>query len=142
MHAVLLDLENAYGSVPHQLISFALDFFHVPACIQNLVSNYFGSRQVCYSTQRATISWYELEKGIAMGCSISPILFVAAFEVILIGSRQMVRGVRSASGQHLQALRSYMDDVTSLLPTAACTVRLLKRFRRAAQVGQNEDKAN
>ena len=50
------------------------------------------------------------------------------FEVILIGGRQVVRGVRSQSGQQLPALRSYMDDVTSLLQTAACTARLLKRF--------------
>ena len=40
----------------------------------------------------------------------------------------MVRGVRSQSGQRLPALRSYMDDVTSLLQTAACTARILKRF--------------
>ncbi|KAK0153977.1 hypothetical protein N1851_003944 [Merluccius polli] len=40
----------------------------------------------------------------------------------------MVRGVRSQSGQRLPALRSYMDDVTSLLQTAVCTARLLKRF--------------
>ncbi|KAL6466887.1 hypothetical protein MHYP_G00246910 [Metynnis hypsauchen] len=42
--------------------------------------------------------------------------------------RQMGRGVRSQSGHRLPALRSYMDDVTSLLQTAPCTARLLKRF--------------
>ncbi|KAJ8334019.1 hypothetical protein SKAU_G00413380 [Synaphobranchus kaupii] len=63
-----------------------------------------------------------------MGCSISPILFTAAFEIILIGGKQMVRGVRNQSGQRLPALRSYMDDVTTLLQTAACTNRLLKRL--------------
>ena len=63
-----------------------------------------------------------------MACSISPILFTTAFEIILIGGRQMVRGVRSQSGQRLPALWSYMDDVTTILQTAVCTSRLLKRL--------------
>ncbi len=54
-----------------------------------------------------------------MGCSISPILFVA---------RQMARGLKSPSGERLPTLRGYMDDVTSILQTAPCTARLLKRF--------------
>ena len=40
----------------------------------------------------------------------------------------MVKGLRSQSGQRLPALRSYMDDVISLLQTAVCTARLLKMF--------------
>ncbi|KAF7659999.1 hypothetical protein LDENG_00290150 [Lucifuga dentata] len=128
LHVVWLDLANAYGSVPHQLITFALNFFHIPTPIQSLVSAYFGNFYVCYITQQAMTGWWQLQKGIAMGCSISPILFTAAFEIILIGGRQMVRGVRTQSGHCLPALRSYMDDVTTLLQTAACTNRLLKRL--------------
>ncbi len=123
-----LDLANAYWSVPHQLIRLALNFFHIPPCIQSLVTNYFNNLHVCYSASEFTTAWHQVEKGIAMGCSISPILFTTAFEVILIGGRQTVRGARSLSGQRLPALRSYMDDVTTLLQMAACTNRLLKRL--------------
>lgn len=63
-----------------------------------------------------------------MGCAIYPILFVAAFEIILIGVRQMVGVIKILSGQRLPPLRSYMEDITSLLQTAACTSRLLKRM--------------
>ncbi|XP_016406634.1 uncharacterized protein LOC107739136 [Sinocyclocheilus rhinocerous] len=90
LHVVWLDLENAYGSVPHQLISFALNFLYVPLPIQTIVTKYFNTFQVCYTTQEISTGWYPLERGIAMGCSISPILFTAAFEIILIGGRQMV----------------------------------------------------
>ncbi len=47
LHVVWLDLANAYGSVPHQLIRFALNFFYIPPCIQSLITNYFDSLQVC-----------------------------------------------------------------------------------------------
>lgn len=128
LHVVWLDLANPYRSVPHQLIHFALDFFHIPPHIQGLVATYFNHFHVCYTTQEISTGWHRLEKGTAMGCSISPILFTTAFEIILISGRQMARGIRSHSGHRLPAIRSYMDDVITVLQTSACTTRLLKRL--------------
>ncbi|KAI3364895.1 hypothetical protein L3Q82_001079 [Scortum barcoo] len=71
LHVVWLDLANAFGSVPHQLITFALEFFHVPSSIRKLIANYFNNLYVCYTTRDITTAWHHLEKGIAMGCSIS-----------------------------------------------------------------------
>lgn len=51
LHVVWLDLANAYRSVPHQLIFFTLNFFHMPSGIQKLVANYFNNFYVCYTTQ-------------------------------------------------------------------------------------------
>ncbi|CAB1331193.1 unnamed protein product, partial [Coregonus sp. 'balchen'] len=48
------------------------------------------------------------QSGQQMGCSISPILFVVAFEIILIRARQVVGGVKLQSGQKLPPLWSYM----------------------------------
>lgn len=128
LHVVWLDLANAYGSVPHQLIEYALDFFYIPVCIRALVAKYFEDIKMCCTHQDFTTSWQQLEVGIAMGCSISPILFVAAFEVILMGARVMVGGMKLPSGQRLPPVRGYMDDITTILQTAACTTRLLKRI--------------
>lgn len=88
LHVVWLDLANAYGSVPHKLVEFSLEFFHIPACITTIIAKYFGNLHMCFSCDGFTTGWQQLEVGIAMGCSISPVLFVAAFEVILIGARQ------------------------------------------------------
>ncbi|KAL2099527.1 hypothetical protein ACEWY4_003921 [Coilia grayii] len=128
LHVVWLDLANAYGSVPHRLIDYALEFFYIPVCIRAMVSKYFADLQMCCTHQNFTTSWQRREVGIAMGCSISPILFVAAFEVILIGARKMAGGVKLPSGQRLPPVRGYMDDITTILQTAACTARLLKRI--------------
>lgn len=40
----------------------------------------------------------------------------------------MVGGIKLRSGERLPPLRSYMDDVTSILQTAPCTIRLLERL--------------
>ncbi len=108
--------------------SFALDFFYVPSCIQSLINGYFNNFHVCYTSAEISTGWHRLEKGIAMGCSISSILFTVAFEIVLIGGRQMARGVKSQSGQWLPAIWCYMDNITTLLQAAACTTRLLKRL--------------
>lgn len=80
-------------STPHQLINYAMDF-HMPSCIKNMVASYFNDLQMCFALQDFTTGCQQLEEGIAMGCAISSILFVAAFEVILVGARQMVGGVK------------------------------------------------
>ncbi len=80
-------------------VEFALEFFHVPACVITIIAKYFSNLRMFFSHDGRMTGWQQLEVGIAMGCSISPILFVAAFEIILIGARQMARGLRSPSGR-------------------------------------------
>ena len=36
-----LDLANAYGSVRHNLIQFALNWYHVPKAVQELIFDYY-----------------------------------------------------------------------------------------------------
>ncbi|CAJ1064700.1 PREDICTED: uncharacterized protein LOC107738138 [Xyrichtys novacula] len=93
-----------------------------------MIASYFQDMHMCFRLQNFTTKWQQQEVGIAMGCSISPILFVAAFEVILTGARQVVGGVRLLQGRRLPPLRSYMDDVTCLLQTAPRMSRLLRRL--------------
>lgn len=80
-----------------------------------MIMNYYQEMHMCFALKKVTTGWQQLEVGIAMGCFISPILFVAAFEVILIRARQVVGGVWLPAGQRLPPLRSYMDDITCLL---------------------------
>ncbi|XP_078617582.1 uncharacterized protein LOC144885536 [Branchiostoma floridae x Branchiostoma japonicum] len=128
LHVIWLDLANAYGSVPHSLIHYAMDFFWVPDEIKGMVRNYFEDFRVSISTPLFVSEWQQLEKGIPMGCTISPLLFVMGFEVLLTGARQVVGGVKLPSGQRLPPLRAFMDDVTTILRTAPCTNRVLRRL--------------
>lgn len=96
LHVVWLDLANAYGSVPHQLIAFVLDHLYIPENSKTMMSGYFQDLQMRFELRNLTSCWQSLEVGIAMGCSISPILFVAAFEVILSGARQIVKWHQAA----------------------------------------------
>ena len=83
LHVTFLDLANAYGSAPHQMTQLALRTCHVPEDIRVMLDDYFSCFQMRFSTNSYTTDWIKMEIEIAMGCTISPILFVMAMEVIL-----------------------------------------------------------
>ena len=59
---IWLDLANAYGSVPHELVALAFKKYYVPD----------------YTT-----NWQSLEKAIITGCTVSVIVFIAAVTIII-----------------------------------------------------------
>ena len=83
LSVVWLDLANAYGSVPHKLIEFSLDFFHVPRKLKSFLMDYYTSFQVRFSVGDYLTQWQKLEVRIPMGCTILPILFAMAMEVLV-----------------------------------------------------------
>jgi len=125
-----LDLANPYGSVPHELLWAAFEFFQSTNVITNLVKAYFGDLQFSFSTPKLSTTWQCLEVGIMAGCNISPLDFTVAMEVIIRTSRWVVGGERLASGMQLPPIRAYMDDMTTMTmtTTVACTNWLLGKL--------------
>ncbi|KAL6484312.1 hypothetical protein MHYP_G00063570 [Metynnis hypsauchen] len=128
LHAIFLDLANAFGSVPHELLWTAFRFFNIPDTITTLVKAYFQDLQLCFSTPEFTTSWQHLEIGIMAGCTVSPLAFTMAMEVIIRASKWVVGGQRFGSCPRLPPLRAYMDDITTLTTTVPCTRRLLRKL--------------
>ncbi|KAL7877528.1 hypothetical protein SRHO_G00041710 [Serrasalmus rhombeus] len=82
----LLNMEEKvlFTVLAKRIAHFLIDNSYIDTtCIVTIIAKYF------------TTGWQQFEVGIAMGCSISPILFVVAFEVILIGVRQVARGLNT-----------------------------------------------
>ena len=52
--AVWLDLANAYGSVPNQLIESAMELYHIPEKVQELVRSYFGGTKIRFTVDDYT----------------------------------------------------------------------------------------
>jgi len=62
------------------------------------------------------------------GCTISPLAFTMAMEIIIRASRWVVGGEHLASGMRLPPIRAYMDDMTTMTTKVACTNRLLGKL--------------
>ena len=80
---ISLQLANAYGAVPHRLIQFALEFFHVPEKVGRIAAAYYSCFKMRSTAAAYTTNWQDLQVSIPMGCTISPILFVLAMEVLI-----------------------------------------------------------
>ncbi len=142
IHVFFLDLANAFGSVPHNLLWESFNFFHVPSSVTSLVKAYFEDLQLCFTTADFTTSWQRVEVGIMAGCTISPLAFTMAMEVIIRASRWVVGGERTKNGIRLPPIRAYMDDMTILTTTAACTRRLLGKLQENIKWARMKIKPN
>lgn len=98
LHVVFLDLANAFGSVPHDLLWTSFSYFRVLDPITALVKAYFQDMQLCLTTAEYTTAWQHLEVGIMAGCTISLLAFTMTMEVIIRASQWVVGGVQQKPG--------------------------------------------
>ena len=127
LDVIWLDLAKAYGSVPHQMIQLALRMYHVPEDIQVMLDDYFSGFRMRFSTNSYTTDWINLEIGIAMGCTISPILFVMAMEVILKAAEDSAGPANLGGGCYMPPLKAFIDDTTIICSKEDETRRMLER---------------
>ena len=123
-----LDLANAYGSVPHQLIIFALRRYSVPERIINLVMKYYWGLWGRSSSRTASSDWFLYEVGIFAGCTLSVILFLLAFNIVIeylkLGG---IARFRLSGDIAMEPFRAFMDDLSILTPSVSETERALRR---------------
>ena len=77
----------------------------MPVVVVNLVRAYFQDMRLCLSTAGFTTGWQRLEIGIMAGCTISPLAFTMAMEIIIRASKWVVGGERRQDGMHLTPVK-------------------------------------
>ena len=60
LSVIWLDLANAYGSVPHSLIRYALEFFHIPQKLRNFIMDYYDQFKMRFTTEAYTTAFQDL----------------------------------------------------------------------------------
>ena len=78
-----IDLANAYGSVRHNLIQFALNWYHVPEHIQGLIFDYYEKLCASITTKDWSTPFFSFDIGLFQGCVLSTILFDCVFNLLL-----------------------------------------------------------
>ena len=120
----------AHGSVPHKLILHAFEHFHVPQPVASVVCAYFDGLSLSFSTKKVESRQFPCEVGIAMGCSISPTLFVMAMEILLAPLDGVLPTVDLGNGQKVGAVKAFMDDVALLSTDPGTLENGLSEFSR------------
>ena len=79
-----LDLRNAFGSVRHSLVQFALRHYHFPEFISSLIRSYYDFLRIvvdvptCFRTKPIHFAI-----GVFQGCTLSPVLFNIVIQLAL-----------------------------------------------------------
>ena len=122
---IWLDIANAYGSIPHKLIVFALYRYGVsPQWIRPIETYYKWIFSKSFS-QSATSSWYRHQHGIFAGCTLSVILFLAGMNIILEYSLQARVPRFTTNNTALFLLCACMDDLSAMSSTVSGSQTLL-----------------
>ncbi|GFO30016.1 collagen alpha-1(iv) chain [Plakobranchus ocellatus] len=128
LDTVWLDLANAYGFAPHQMIQQTLRMYHILEDIQIMLEDSFNGLKMMFLTESYATDWIILEAGIAMGCTISPILFVLAMKVILRVAEGIASPADLGSGCCTPPLKAFMDYTTILCSKENVTRSMLVRL--------------
>ena len=126
---IWLDLANAFGSVPHGAISFALRWYHLPEPFVNLVENYYAGLYARFTINSQPSDWHRFSTGIFMGCTLSPILFITTFNLLndFVSDLQVKQYHMKKVNFTIPVLKEYMDDITICTASEASAQLVLDR---------------
>ena len=129
---IWLDIANAYGSIPHRLLFFALERYSVdPHWISLIKMCYSGIYSRSFS-QSAPSSWHQHFKGIFAGCTLSIILFLAEMNVVIEYTLASSAHKFVSSGNvALPLVRAFMDDLNLMSSSVSGAQNLLDRCVKA-----------
>ena len=126
------DLENAFGSLRHDLIQFALDWYHFPVEFRQFVHSYYEGLYIKVRTSKWTAEPVALLIGIFQGCPLSVQLFNIVWNIALDmieSSPAKGYGLKEAGIEKRQL--SYVDDhttITSSPKDAQCILDTLDSY--------------
>ena len=109
-----IDLKNAFGSVSHNLIQFALQWYHVPARLANIIFTYYEMLFATIEEGNWSSQCFAYEIGVFQGCVISPLLFNMVFNLLL----DLLSPLTEERGYKLKGSRvtihdlAYADDLS------------------------------
>ena len=137
-----LDIANAYGSIPHSVISAALEAAHIPEKTQDLISSYYNNVKIRFTTKNFTTEWQKVEKGIITGCTLSVILFSLSMSWLIESVQGVTKGPLTSSGQRQANSRLLMDDIATTTETVPQTNILLQKVSEKLKWAELEARAH
>ena len=128
-----LDLKNAFGSVRHSLIIFALQYYGFPEHFIQLVRSYYDHLSVTVVVPGIlSTNAIHFALGVFQGCTLSPTLFNIIVQLALDSVEQKQCGYEfSSDPETVLQSSAYADDVqfvTSLVEQNQCLLNIFDSF--------------
>ena len=129
-----VDMANAFGSVRHSLIQFALEYFHVPNQVKQVVASYYSNLRAVVSTRAWSTDPIPYEIGVFQGCTASPVLFNIVMQLAIIALQQHAHLAYEFKEAPVKVLvAAFADDIELVTKSAEGNQRLLNTLCRFTQ---------
>jgi len=84
LHCTFVDLQDAFGSVPHALIKHTMERTYLPANVQSYITSIYTNSKSVVRTKHWQSEHFSFKRGVAQGDPLSPIIFIMIFHPILM----------------------------------------------------------
>lgn len=122
IHAIFIDLVKAYDSVPVEALLEALQFLGIPENFRTLLGKLYQERKGTVITVHGDTDPFDIERGLAQGDPISPLLFNLFLEPLL---RWL-----DAERTFLDHQEAYADDIVHVSEDEEQLQQMLENFVR------------
>ena len=121
-----LDLRNAFGSVPHDVIKLTLSHLGVPQSLVDLIANVYNGASTIVRTPVGDTPSIPILSGVKQGCPLSPILFNLSVEIILRAIMAKSTQINPAKHHGLPiSVLAYADNLVLISRDMKCLQQLL-----------------
>lgn len=113
IYVVWVDLMNAYGRVPHNLILYALRHYNFPEWLIDYMFKYYDELVVRVVTKDWKSNWFYYLLGLFQGDPLSVVLFLIVFNLLLDLLKQRKElGYKPSFSTDFSSNRAFADDLT------------------------------
>ena len=88
-YLVWLDLKDAYGSVPHEILFRVMELAGLEGTTLEVVKDLYDRTTTSIRTNRMATDPITIERGVKQGCPLSPILFNLVMEVLIRAAEEV-----------------------------------------------------
>jgi hypothetical protein len=140
-----LDLRDAFGSIPHDLIEENLQSIGVPEKLIRLIMNSYRGATIQMQTKEGFTEKIEIGKGVKQGCPLSPPLFNLGIDPLIRNVRRNYKecGYKYDTDYKSKVIQAYADDLLIFADTKEHLNQLMEeltQFMNYAHINFNPRK--
>ncbi|CAG9571769.1 unnamed protein product [Danaus chrysippus] len=112
-----IDLENAFGSIQHELMLFALRWYNFPPLASDMIASYYSKLKFSIITKEGPSKSLSYNVGLFQGCCLSPIVFNIVINILVdkLISNEKKWGYRfKFNNKYTESILAFADDLAIL----------------------------
>ena len=106
-----IDLQNAFGSVPHQYIFDMLEGVQVPAPYVSYIKSVYSHLSATIQCHQWTTPPISIRRGVFQGDTMSPIIFILTFNPLLKLAEDLNKGHISDNSVYFNVIQLQYENV-------------------------------